>query len=449
MAEEDQIYESLIEIVGKDFVSNRQEELYIYSRDPGTSKPRRVDYVVMPKTVEEVQGIVKLANKEKIPIVPMGGGLTLNGLTIPIKGGIVLDMKRMDRVIEVNEKSRYAIVEAGVSQGALQSYLKRNYPYLQHSMPDAPPIATIAGNVLIQGHGHLSVAYGINSQMVNGMEVVLPTGEVCKLGSCAISPYWFARDPLPDLMGLFFGWFGTTGIITKVSLQLFPKPKFRDLLTFTSADFDLMPNFIFDLIQLNLTENLFISSQEWPPWARDILYVPIISAQDEEEFKLKIELHKKLLRKYEGKITLVEGRHAERMRQQRLPVPPINIASAADVKQGGGYQYTGGILPIEKVPEATAKEVEIAHKYGQPYLLGHQVLTSGHSIMFGVGWCLNRADEEDIENIRKALDESNKLILDLGGVLWKAELPAQKLMMQIRKVLDPNGIMNPGNWEAD
>ena len=74
---------------------------------------------------------------------------------------------------------------------------------------------------------------------------------------------------------------------------------------------------------------------------------------------------------------------------------------------------------------------------------------------------MNRADEEDIENIRKALDESDKLILDLGGVLWKAELPAQKLMMQrmdpntfelmkkIRKVLDPNGIMNPGNWEAD
>lgn len=452
------IYSSLVNIVGEDSASNHEEELYIYSRDSGAQQPRKADYVVMPKTVEEVQQIVKLANEEKIPITPMGGGLTLDSLAVPIKGGIVLDMKRMDRIIEVNEKSRYAIVEAGVSQGALQSYLKRNYPYLQHSTPDAPPIATIVGNVLIQGHGHLSVAYGINSQMVNGMEVVLPTGEVCKLGSCSISPYWFARDPLPDLMGLFFGWFGTTGIITKVSLQLFPKPKFRDLLTFTSDDFGLIPDFIFDITQLNLTENLFISSQEWPPWASGVLYIPIITAQDEQEFKLKIELHKNLARKYEGKITLVEGRHAERMRESRLPVPPFIIASAADVKQGGGFQYTGGILPIEKVPEATVREVEIAHKYGQPYLLGHQLLTSGHSIMFGVGWCLNRADEEDTEKVRKALDESNKLILDLGGVLWKAELPAQKLMMQrmdpntvklmkrVKKTLDPNGIMNPGNW---
>ena len=124
MIRQDLIYNSLVKIVGKDFVSNRQEELYMYSRDPGAQLPRKVDYVVMPKTVEEVQKIVLLANKEKIPITPMGGGFTLSALTVPIKGGIVLDTKRMDKIIEVNEKSKYAIVEAGVSQGALKSYLE-------------------------------------------------------------------------------------------------------------------------------------------------------------------------------------------------------------------------------------------------------------------------------------------------------------------------------------
>jgi len=287
------IYSSLVDIVGEDFVSNQEEELYIYSRDSGAQQPRKADYVVVPKTVEDVQQIVKLANKEKVPITPMGGGLTLSGLAVPINGGIVLDMKRMDRIIEVNEKSRYAVLEAGVTQGALHSHLEKNYSHLEHSMPDAPPMATIVGNVVIQGHGHLSVSCGINSQMVNGMEVVLPTGEVCKLGSCAVSPYWFSRDPLPDIMGLFIGWFGTTGIITKVSLQLFPKPKFRDLLTFASDDLDLLPDFIFDITQLNLMDNLFIISQEWPPWAQGILYVPIISAQDEEEFELKIKTSQK------------------------------------------------------------------------------------------------------------------------------------------------------------
>ena len=96
----EEILSSLVDIVGEDYVSNRPEELYIYSRDPGAQKPRKVDYVAMPKTVEEVQKMVMLANKKKIAITPMGGGLTLSALTVPIKGGIVLDMKRMDRIIK-------------------------------------------------------------------------------------------------------------------------------------------------------------------------------------------------------------------------------------------------------------------------------------------------------------------------------------------------------------
>ena len=85
------------EIVGKDFVTNRSEDLYIYSQDPGASLPRQVDFVVMPGSTEEVQKIVKIANQERIPIVPMGGGLTLSGLIIPVKGGIVLDMNMLPK----------------------------------------------------------------------------------------------------------------------------------------------------------------------------------------------------------------------------------------------------------------------------------------------------------------------------------------------------------------
>jgi len=99
------IYSSLINVVAKDWVSNSQEELFIYSRDPGAQHPRKVDYVVMPKTVDEVQKVVVLANKEKIPITPLGGGFTLSALVVPNKGGIVwkgevgaqkLAMERMD-----------------------------------------------------------------------------------------------------------------------------------------------------------------------------------------------------------------------------------------------------------------------------------------------------------------------------------------------------------------
>ena len=121
----DQILTKLEEIVGKDFASNKEEDLYIYSQDPGASEPRPVNYVVMPENVNEVQKIVELANNEQIPIVPMGGGLTLSGLVIPINGGIVMDMKRMNKIIEINELSRYALIESGVTTGQLLSRLKK------------------------------------------------------------------------------------------------------------------------------------------------------------------------------------------------------------------------------------------------------------------------------------------------------------------------------------
>ena len=183
----DIILKKLEKIVGQDFVSNKPVDLFIYSQDSGASLPRPVDFVVMPKNVKEVQKVVFLANEEKIPLVPMGAGMTLSGLTIPIKGGIVVDMKRMDQILEINEISRYVIIEAGVTTGRLTAYLEKNHPELQVSIPDAPPSATIMGNALIHGSGFLSQKYGNHGDMINGLEVILPTGEICKLGSCCVS----------------------------------------------------------------------------------------------------------------------------------------------------------------------------------------------------------------------------------------------------------------------
>jgi FAD/FMN-containing dehydrogenase len=450
----------LAEIIGQDYVSNRPEDLYLYSRDPGAQKPRRADYVVMPRTVDEVQQIVRLANQEKIPLTPMGAGLTLSALTVPIRGGIVLDMKRMDSIIEVNEASRYALIEAGVTQAALRAYLEKHHAHLQHSTPEAPPTATIVGNILIQGHGHLTPRYGVNSQMVNGMEVVLPTGEVCKLGSGSISPSWFSRDPLPDLMGLFLGWLGTTGIVTKLSMQLFPKPSHRDLLLFVSDSTELIPEIIVELSQINLLENCFIISQEKPRWAQRIYYIIVISGQSQAEFETKKVLHNQIFQKHHNKASPVNEEPAlTPLRERFLGVPPF-AATAADFRKGGGFEYTGAILPIEVIPQAWQSGIEIAHKYDLLYQLGIQLLPNGHSVMLAYSYPFNRAIAEEADRARGALDETNRLTLELGGVVWKPELPAQKLTLErmddgtrqlinkIKKMLDPNGIMNPGNWEV-
>ena len=452
------IFSELINIVGKERISNHKEELFVYSRDSGAQSPREVGYVVMPETVEEVKRIVLLANREQIPITPLGGGFTLSALAVPNKGGIVLDMKRMDRILEINEINRYALIEAGVSQGALRGHLKKYYPHLQHSTPEAPPTVTVVGNALIQGHGHISPRYGINSDMINGMEVVLANGDVCKIGSGSVSPYWFTRGPLPDLPGLFIGWFGTTGIVTKLSLKLYPRPKHRDVMAFSMDDIDLIPEAIFDVTQLDLLEDFFLISQEKPDWMNHIFFIIIVSGHFEEELALKKTIFKRLFSEFKGggKARFVEDLHPA-LRKRFLDVPPL-AALAADFRKGGGFEYTGSILPIDKVPQAWKKGIEIFHKYGMICSYVHQILV-GHSIMFGFNYSFNRADEQDIEKTKKALQESNELTLDLGGMIWKGEVDAQRLCMKrmdqatvrlidkVKRLLDPNGIMNPGNWD--
>jgi len=235
------IFKSLIEIVGDRGVSNTPEELWFYSRDPGVLAPHRPDYVVAPQTTDQVQKVVQLANREKVPIVPMGNGMALTGLVIPLKGGIVMDMKRMNKILEVNEKARYVVVEGGTSQGVLKAYLQDHYPHLRHSLPDAPPVTTIAANVALHGQGRLTQQYGFNSDMVTGLEVVLPTGDICKIGSPSLGPYWFSKGPtLPDLSGLFLGWLGTTGIFTKVGLKLYPNKKIREVELFVTDRVELV-----------------------------------------------------------------------------------------------------------------------------------------------------------------------------------------------------------------
>jgi len=457
------IYKSLAKIVGEDHVSNQTEELYFYGRDPGLMPPHEPDYVVAPKTAEEVQKIVKMANEEKIPIVPMGAGMALTGLIIPLKGGIVIDMKRMRKILEVNEKARHVIVEGGTSQGALKAYLERNYSHLRHSIPDAPPTSTIAANVVIHGQGRLSQQYGFNSDMVSGLEVILPTGEICKIGSCSMSPDWFSKGPaLPDLSGLFLGWLGTTGIITKLGLKLYPKKKMRDVEVFVTDKSDLVPDILYRLTHTEMVEDINVWFQAKPLMFHGNHHVSLyITGDTDEELELKRKMVWDSLKEFrdskDGGFMWV----LPEMKYTFLDMPQKSITTFADVKKGGGFEYSGPIILIEKYPVLAKKLTELGEKYKLAYSGMARVIGRNHAMMFGMAFTFNRADPDMMERVKKALHEGISFAFEQGGIPWKPTVKEQKmamakmdpntlkLMKMIKDNLDPNGIMNPGNWEVN
>ncbi|MFX0059273.1 MAG: FAD-binding oxidoreductase [Candidatus Hodarchaeota archaeon] len=452
----EKVLEKLKEIVGNDYVSNNEEDLFIYSQDPGASEPRPVDFVVMPNKVEEIQMIVKLANQEKIPIIPMGGGLTLSGLIIPVKGGIVIDMKRMNKIIDINELSKYALIEAGVTTGQLLSYLNENYSNLQPPIPDAPPSATVAGNVLIHGSGYLSQRYGDHAAMINGLEVILPNGDICKLGSCAVSNYWFTRGPIPDLIGLFTSSFGTMGVVTKLSIQLHHKPKFREVVFGLLTDPKDIPEVLLKITETGLAEDVLLGMQDKPDWMKGYVFIiTYVTGESEEEIESHIKVFKKVYRRSNARYM----KPPERVRETYLE-KPIFSAAAADFRKGGGFEYVGANMPLESLPEAYKRGAEVSKKYGIIPTLGSRLIGGIHNIMTFFSYSFNRADPKDMENARNALYETNKLALELGGIPWKSELEGQQLILEkmdpnykklfnmIRNTIDPNRIMNPGNWEV-
>jgi glycolate oxidase len=450
------ILKQLENIVGKEFVSNKVEDLFIYSQDPGASEPRPVDFVVLPDSVEQIQEIVRLANKENIPLVPMGGGLTLSGLVIPINRGIVIDLKRMDQILEINELSRYALLEPGVTTGKLISYLNEKYPELQPAIPDAPPSATVVGNALIHGSGYLSQKYGNHGEMINGIEVVLPNGEICKLGSCSISDYWFSRGPIPDLVGLFISSFGTMGIVTKLSYKLYPKPKLRDMVFGLCKDVNGTPMLVSKITHTELAEDILLGKADKPDYMKGYITVMVyITGDKEEELEAKRKMIKRLYRKNGAQFMKMPDRVISALLEK-----PQFAAGAADFRKGGGFEYVGSFLPLEKLPEACERAIEISKKYNIIPTQVFRIIGKGHCVMFAPTFAFNRADPLDMKNARDALDETNKLVLKLGGIPWKSELAGQKLIIEkmdpnykkllksIRTILDPNGIMNPGNWEV-
>lgn len=214
--------DKLNDIVGKDNVRDDPADLYIYGSDASVHEAAAWA-VVRPETVEQVQEIMRYANSEKIPVVPRGAGSGMSGHAVPIDGGIVIDLKLMDRILEIRPEDTLCKVEPGVVDDDLNRALKP-YSVFWPAAPASSKIATIGGEIANNASGIRSVKYGATRDSVLGMKVVLANGDLVNLGSntrVEASGYQLDR--------LMVGSEGTLGIIVEATLKVVPLPKFRCL----------------------------------------------------------------------------------------------------------------------------------------------------------------------------------------------------------------------------
>ena len=449
-------------IVGKDYVLTDPEDLFIYSND-ATVFNGLPDAVVKPGNTAEVSAVVKIAAKHNIPVTGRGAATCLSGGAVPLKGGIVIEMVRLNRIRKIDVSNKYAVAEAGVitfeltTQAAKQGLL---YPPDPSSLKES----TIGGNVAECAGGPKGVKYGITRNFVLGLEVVLPDGSIVETGNAVDGDMCG-----PDWTMLLTGSEGTMGLITAVTLRLVPVPETKKTMM---AIYERLED-------AAKTVSVTMSSGIIPTTLELMDNLSIVAVEKAVKIGLPVQAGGLLIIEVDGVPSTVEE-NARRVSEicKECGATEVKIAQTAEeaenlwVARRSVAKAFGQVAPCKFAEDATVprslvpalvkKCVEIGEKYRLPMLIvGHAGDGNMHpTIMF------DKRDKDMTARAEQALDEVHMVTLEMGGTLsgehgigfakapyLKAETgeTGYRLGQEIKAVIDPSGIMNPGkmfNYEG-
>ena len=451
----------LRDIVGEHNVKTDPSDLYIYGSD--SSVHHAMPWaVVRPETTKQVQDIMKYANENKIPVIARGGGSGMCGQTVPIQGGIVLDMKRMNRILEINLEDVYCRVEPGVVDDDLNLALKQ-YGVFYPPTPASSRIATIGGEIANNASGVRSVKYGATRDAVLGMKVVLPDGELVTLGAhtrVEASGY--------QLHKLMVGSEGTLGVVVEATLSFVPIPEYRCM---GVANFDVLEDAgkaIGSIMasgaipsMLELVDSVAIKAvnKTMNLGLKEVAAALIFEADGmvKEAVDYEINKMKKICEKHNGQdiVASYDPKEREKIFMGRKKLFPA--LSKYDDNLASTSLADDMAVPYSKMAEMAGKIHEIAAK-------NDIVMTAyGHcgSGCMHTKILMDTKRKDQWASAKKAISEVYDYVRSVNGTtsaehgigLSKAEsfkiekADSLNILINIKKALDPNNILNPGKLQ--
>jgi glycolate oxidase len=456
MSATDRLLEQLRQIVGAENVLTSPEDLIPYSFDGTAALQQLPGCVVFPARPEQISEILRLANTHRIGVVTRGSGTGLSGGSIPSKDCIVLCTVKMDRILELDRANLTMLVEPGVTTISIADAAVAAGLFYPPD-PGSMKISTIGGNVAENSGGLRGLKYGVTRNYVMGMEVVLPTGEIIWLGNKCVKDV--AGYSLKDV---FIGSEGTLGILTKILLRLIPKPQAKQTMVATFAQMDKAAE----------TVSAIIAAQIIPCTLEFLDRMTIHCVEDYAKIGLPLDCEALLLMETDGHPVVVaeEAAQMERICRENGCLEVRVARDEAEANQLAGARRTAfsalaRVAPTTILEDATVPRSELGRMIrfveaiAKKYRL--RIGTFGH---MGDGnlhptFLTDERNHEEMHRVEEAFKEIFTEAIRLGGTITgehgiglakKSFLPqfagegAMKVMRELRRALDPNGILNPG-----
>jgi glycolate oxidase len=440
--------------VGPTHVIDDPNDLRVYECDGLTGHRAVPELVVLPRSTEEVQRVVRVCHREGIPFVARGAGTGLSGGATPAAGGIVISLARMDSILEVDAVSRRAIVEPGVANLDVSRAVASEGLYYAPD-PSSQQVCTIGGNVAENSGGAHCLKHGFTVHHVTGLTLVLPSGEAIEIGGKSLDPDG------PDLLGLVVGSEGTLGVVTRVTLRLLRVPEtIRTLLAgFETTDAagdavsriiaaGILPSAIEMMDRLTIEAAERVVAPRYPEGAGAVLLVELdgVLAQVDEDaaavegicrgsgaFEIRVAADP------EARALLWKGRKS---------------AFAAMGRVATDYYVQDGVVPRTRLPEVLRRIAELEAEFG---LRVANVFHAGDGNLHPL--VLYDANAGETERARALAEAILEACLDAGGSLTgehgvgldkACSMPRMfgqadlETFVRVRSAFDPNGICNPG-----